>query len=360
MKILYISPENTVGLLTTWKKIHEMNGNTCDFVTMYQSKQGFDDGICLDLPLITTNYSYIYMRNLYYKMTRGKKGDQEIISSIPPFNKTNAFEKIYYRLRDLIWRFKVEKAITDYKLLDYDVYHFEWGMDIYRNCDFLKRVKNRKKIIIANYHGQDIRTRGILNDMDCLADLNITSEADLVELYPKLKLFFLPYDVQTSKPNFQVNQKIKIIHAPTNRYYKGSKKIIEVGHKLMDNYNIDFELIENMEHDALIKKKMNCDILIDQVGDRGGWGYGMSSVESMAMGTCCATQINDKLNNMIPDHPFLNITEDNMYIKLSEIIENRSELEKRKKQSYDWVYQNHDMNNVIKNIYSLYNSVKYD
>ena len=337
-----------------------MNGNTCDFITMYKSKQGFDNGICLDLPLITTNASYIYMRNLYYKMTRGKKGDQETISSIPPFNKTTAFEKIYYKLRDYIWKFKIEKAIERYKLLDYDVYHFEWGMDVYRNCNFLKRVKNLKKIIIANYHGQDIRTRGIFNDMDSLADLNITSEADLIELYPKLKLFFLPYDVQAYTPSFEVNEKIKIIHAPTNRYYKGSKKIIEIGNQLMNTYNVDFELIENEDHKMLMNKKMNCDILIDQIGDRGGWGYGMSSVESMAMGTCCATQINDKLHNMIPDHPFINITENNIYKKLSEVIENKSELENRKRQSYQWVYQYHDMNNVVKNIYNLYDSAKYD
>ena len=64
MKILYISPENTVGLLSIWKKIHEMQGNTCDFVTMYKSKQGFDDGLCLNLPFIGTGDKYIYMRNV--------------------------------------------------------------------------------------------------------------------------------------------------------------------------------------------------------------------------------------------------------------------------------------------------------
>ena len=125
MKILYISPENTVGLLSTWKKIHEMNGNACDFVTMYRSKQGFDNGICLNLPFITTKSTYIYIRNIYYKMTRGKQGDQEIISSIPPFNKTNIFENMYYSIRDYIWKFKIEKTIEQYQLLDYDVYHFE-------------------------------------------------------------------------------------------------------------------------------------------------------------------------------------------------------------------------------------------
>ena len=39
MKILYISPENTVGLLPIWKKAHEEIGNTCEIITLYQSKQ---------------------------------------------------------------------------------------------------------------------------------------------------------------------------------------------------------------------------------------------------------------------------------------------------------------------------------
>ena len=120
MKILYISPENTVGLLSIWKKIHEMQGNTCDFVTMYKSKQGFDDGLCLNLPFIGTGDKYIYMRNAYYKMTRGAMGDQEVVSSIPPFNAANSFERLYHGLRDWVWKSKIERMIQLYNLLDYD------------------------------------------------------------------------------------------------------------------------------------------------------------------------------------------------------------------------------------------------
>ena len=30
MKILYISPENTVGTMSLWKKAHELKGNECE------------------------------------------------------------------------------------------------------------------------------------------------------------------------------------------------------------------------------------------------------------------------------------------------------------------------------------------
>ena len=35
MKILYISPENTVNTLTLWKKAHEEKGNKCEFITLF-------------------------------------------------------------------------------------------------------------------------------------------------------------------------------------------------------------------------------------------------------------------------------------------------------------------------------------
>ena len=95
MKILYISPENTVGLLSVWKKIHEENGHVCDFITMYPSKQNFDNGICLNLPFIGTSNAYRDARNLYYKFTRGPLGDQHPIEDIPPFNKQSFLEKFY-------------------------------------------------------------------------------------------------------------------------------------------------------------------------------------------------------------------------------------------------------------------------
>jgi len=51
MKILYISPENTVGTLSLWKKAHEAQGNQCEFVTLFKARNDFDSGICLNLAI---------------------------------------------------------------------------------------------------------------------------------------------------------------------------------------------------------------------------------------------------------------------------------------------------------------------
>ena len=48
LKILYISPENTVGTLNAWKQIHEDKGNKCTFVTLYQAKNNYSSDIKTD------------------------------------------------------------------------------------------------------------------------------------------------------------------------------------------------------------------------------------------------------------------------------------------------------------------------
>ena len=49
--------------------------------------------------------------------------------------------------------------------------------------------------------------------------------------------------------------------------------------------------------------KKTCDILIDQIGDSGGWGYGMNSVESMKLGLCCMSEMNAACNKFFKDNP---------------------------------------------------------
>ena len=56
-------------------------------------------------------------------------------------------------------------------------------------------------------------------------------------------------------------------------------------------------LIEKQTQEEVIRIKENCDIYIDQIHNRGGWGYGMSSIESLSMGLVCMTEMIDKYRN---------------------------------------------------------------
>ena len=355
LKILYVSPENTVGTLHLWKQYHESQGNSCRTVTFYPSAAGFPEDICLNLPLISTNSLYKNIRNklqyLWYK-----RDPQSAKPGYPPiWRPTNRLEKYWYRFRDAIWSFKIEKAIKKYALDSFDIYHFEWGLDFYRNAAFAQKMKNAGKIIINTYHGQDMRNRGIIPEMDAIADLRLSSELDLLELHSKLKYLFLPFpthDYSNSKKT--LHTPIRICHATTNRFFKGSEHIINVCKELETNEDIKFVLIENQPHRKAMEIKQSCDINIDQLTDLGGWGYGMNSVESLSMGICTLAYLNDKYEAFIPNHPFINTNPDTLKNNLLDLIKHPEQIGPLGQIGKKWVEKHHDINKVGEVLYQHY------
>lgn len=360
MRILYISPENTVGTLSLWKKAHENRGNQCDFVTLYPTRHDYDPGYCLNLPLISTNAFYLKLRHKYYQYHKGSEGSFKEKEGFPPVWKPNSYlEKQYFHFRDWLWHFKIEKAVEELDLYNYDIYHIEWGLEFYRDGRFIKKLAEMGKHIVCGYHGQDLRTRGVIEEIDSVSKLNVTSELDLMEKHPDIKYLFLPFDTNQYNPNFEVNDPIRICHSPTNRYFKGSETIIPICEKIASEENIEFVLIENKSITEAMKIKQGCDILIDQVHNRGGWGYGMNSVEAMSMGLVCITELIPKYEDFIPDHPFVNVTGETLYLTLKELVQDRIRLRNLKKKSRGWVVKYHGLHNIANTLYSYYKELKW-
>lgn len=355
MKILYLSPENTVGTLNLWQQAHAARGNQCDFVTFYPGRHGFDPGICLNLPLVQASYFYLKNRHRYYQRFRGELGDYAEKPGYPPAWKPNSsLERWYFRWRDWLWHFKIEAAIAHHGLADYDILHLEWGLDFYRSGRFARRYHQAGKPVICTYHGQDLRTRGVIPAVDEISDLNLTSELDLLEKHPDINYLFLPFDTGQFQPDFTVSNPVRVCHSPTDRFYKGSDWIIPVGRKLADEGLIEFILIENQPNREARVLKQTCDVLIDQVGNRGGWGYGMNSVEALAMGLCCVTELVPQYEAFIPDHPFVNASADELERNLRTLVGNREQLAVRKRRSREWVVRHHDLNNTADRLYDYY------
>ena len=341
--------------MSVWKKAHEMKGNQCDFITLYKNPKQNDAGICLNLPMISTNPWYLEIRHQYYKIFRGDFGDYKEKKGFPPFWEPHSgIEKLYFSFRDWVWRKYIDPAIDKYKLLDYDIYHFEWGLDLYRDCRFAKRLSKDGKPIICTYHGQDIRTRGVIKEMDEISNLNLTSELDLMKKHPNINYLFLPHDTSVYKGGVGISSPLRVCHSPTNRYYKGSDDIIEICNMLNNDGLIKFVLIEGKTQEEVIKIKSSCDVYIDQIHNRGGWGYGMSSIESLSMGLICLTELVKEYQNFIPDHPFINVTKKNLKEKLIDLTKNQELLINKKIKSREWVVQYHDISNVSETLYSYY------
>jgi len=358
LKILYISPENTVGTLTLWKKNHIENGNECRTLTFFRSPKNFEEDISLNLPFNFTKPYMSKMRNFFYKRYRGSEGYFKEKRGYPPIWETEGFlDNLFLQLKDFIWKPIILRAIKKYDLYNFDIYHFESGVDFLKNEFFVKELYNRNKKIICHYHGEDLRSRGVMPFINQVSSLNLTNEVDLLEKHPKINYLFLPYKTKLFKPSYSKKDKIKVVHAPTNQFYKGSKSIIRDCKKLEKLGLIEFDLVEGLPHKIALERKKKADVFIDQVGDRGGWGYGMNSVESLSMGICTVTEINKKYYNFIPDHPFINANSETLYNRLYELVQNQDKIIKYGKKGKAWVEKHHDIKNVSKQLYKYYGSL---
>ena len=355
MKILYISPENTVGTLTLWKKEHEKRGNECRTITFFQSPKSFEDDICLNLPFNFTRPAMANIRNKIYQFYRGGSGYFREKKGYPPVWKPEGFlDRSFFKIKDLLWMPIVYKAIKKYKLDNFDVYHFESGIDFLKNESFVKNLKKKKKIISSSYNGEDLRSRGVMPFINRVSHLNLTNELDLLEKHPNINYLFLPFETSRFNRKSRLNQKLLVGHAPTNRYYKGSNHIIKVCEKLKTQGKIEFDLIENVTNEEAINRKNELDIFIDQIGDKGGWGYGMNSIESLSMGICTLTEMNKYYEDFMRDHPFVNINEKSLEKVLTDLIRDHEKVLLKGSQGKNWVGKHHDISKVGDELYKYY------
>jgi len=356
LRILYISPEHTVGALSFWKKEHEKRGNECRFVTLFHSAAGFEEDICLNLPLISTGKIYGAVRKLAYR-THGKLGGVTEKEGYPPvWRPENAAEALFFKTRELIWNRFIERAVRKYGLDQFDIYHLEWGLGFYRDGRFIQKMKNAGKHIVCTYHGQDMRNRGVIPAIDKLSDLNLTSELDLMQKHPNINYLFLPFETTKFKPRTEPNDLITVSHATQRRKAKGSDHIIDICAELEKEGKIKFILVENRPYSEVLEAKAKSDIYIDQITDVG-WGYGMNSVEALSMGVVCCTKMNEEYEKFIPDHPFINVTADTLKSELSDLIADRVKLKEKMIISKKWVFDNHDVSNVMDNLYEYYRNL---
>ncbi len=144
-------------------RMHRESGDESRLITLFKNTLNFEEDICLDFKLPTGKSAKLWR-------------DSKIQTSASPklkYNQPkNLLEKIYFSLRDEKNKSKINRAIKDHGLFDYDIYHFDGGMDFFRDLRFAKELKKRNKKIVCCYYGSDLRTRGIFRELDEMSDLN--------------------------------------------------------------------------------------------------------------------------------------------------------------------------------------------
>jgi len=353
LRILHLCDQNWVGTASTFVKYHNKFGNYSRLVTLSRCASGFEEDICLNLPLVRGSRFDMMLKGVMNALhsQAAKSRDTERGREWRPRSR---FEGLLFNLRDTLWAPRIYSVVERYDLLNFDIYHLESGVGFFRDSRLIKKLKAMGKKIVCYYLGTDLRDRGVIPEIDRLSDLNITTEFDHLALHPGLRFSFLPFEVGDFEVRTAENERLRICHAPRNRSLKGTERIIEVVRQMERRHNVELVLIEGRPHAEALEIKKTCDIAIDQVGDRGGTGYGVNSLETLSMGIPTLTSFTPEFEAFLPDHPFVVVNPDNLATRLEEVILNRGLRREKGRQGRAFVEKYHDAAKVTQTIYAMY------
>jgi len=322
-------------------------------VTLFPDPRGYEQDICLHLPFIDFAPTRVLKRWVSDPQKMKIVNTMPRPDSIPiVWQPHTRLEKILVSLRDGLWRSKIERAIRRYHLDQYDVYHLDGGLGLYRNALFIKMMKARGAQIICCYTGSDLRTRGVIADIDRLADVNVTVEYDHTRLHPDIHFVFFPFDTTPFNVHHHHNNErpVRIGHAPTNRAAKGSDIIIPVLQTLSETDSVEMILIEGLTYKQALQKKNQCDIFVDQLGELG---YGINSLEALAMGIPVCTCLVPGFSQDYPDHPFIEVNAENLQHELKQLIHNPRRRINQGLKGKGWLQKFHNAVDVVGKIHHL-------
>lgn len=348
--ILHIAAQNVSGVPGQLVQAERRLGCHSRLVTLFRDRRRYFEDICLDLPFIDLPL----VRHLKRFVSDPKRLQVDnrlrIPAVLPPVWRPHTLlEKMLVQWRDRLWSPRIQRAIAHYRLDEFEVYQLDGGLDLTRVPRFIPRMKAAGRKVICCYTGSDLRTRGVIEEIDQLADAVVSVEYDHLRLHPRLQHVFFPFDADAMPPRFRAGtETVTIGHAPTHRAAKGSHIIIPALQRLAEQTPVRIALIEGMSYAAALQAKRSCDIFIDQIGDLG---YGINGLESLAMGipTCC--EMAAGFSRDYPDHPFVEITAATLEEKLAELIRDPDRREKLGQLGPAWVRTYHDPLEVVRRIH---------
>lgn len=352
LKILHIAVINA-GFPSDFCEMHNRCGDYSRLVTFYRNKMGFPEDICMDYKLPQGKLVNLWRKKKQDDVTAALK----VKASAHYFKPKNFSEKVYFDVTDMLRKRSVEKVKKEHRLDEFDIIHYDFGLDFYRNSGQAKKWKRMGKKIVCCYYGSDLRIRGIIKDLEEISDLNITAEYDHLALKPDLEFMFYPYDT-SELPSRKENTtgRLKVVHSPTNRQFKGTDTIIEVVKKLRQERDFEFLLLENRPRKEVLEIKRESDIGIECVGGvMGGYGYGKSGLEMLGLGLPVITAMTDEYAKWLPENPFVTAKNgDELYDKLKYLLDNPCKIKEIGGKSKQWVDNYHGFESVNKRLYELY------
>ena len=353
MKILHIAPFNVANVPLTFVLAERRSGHQSRLLTFSKNPRGFPEDICLNLPLVNFK-GMTFLKRLIGGASRTQVTNiKPELTHFPPTWQPGVLEQLFIKFRELLWKPVINRAYQQYQLDQFDVIQLDGGIGFFRDGSDIVRLKEQGKKIICCYTGSDLRVRGVIPQIDAISDLNVTVEFDHLKLHPDIHHIFFPFDIEKFKPlPYRDAEVMSIGHAPTNRAAKGSDVIIPIVKRMEKDYPVRLILIENLPYQDALKRKAECHIFIDQIGDLG---YGINSLEALAMGIPTCSCLAPGFDDQYPDHPFIVIDEQNLESRLISLVQDRELRIKKSRQGREWVKKYHDPIAVVQQIHLLMN-----
>lgn len=352
MKILHIAPFNTAGVPITLVRAERALGYTSRLITLGRDRRHYEEDLCLDLPFLDSAFTRTAKR-LFSHPDKLRVTNRPVQPDRIPieWRPHNPVEALLVSLRETLWKPRIEAAIREMGFWDFDVYQLDGGLEFYRDGRTVGRLRALGKKIICCYTGSDLRTRGVIPAIDARCDARVTVEFDHLRLHPEIHHVFFPLETERFEVRARTDEgRIRIGHAPTNREAKGSAAILSAIHRLQQTHPVDLVLIEHLPWKEAIRLKQTCHIFVDQLGDLG---YGINSLEALAMGIPTCTCLAPGFAERYPDHPFVVVTEETLFPELRRLVEDSKLRRAMGTAGRKWVEHHHDARRVVRQIHEI-------
>ncbi|MBU1276233.1 MAG: glycosyltransferase [Proteobacteria bacterium] len=158
-----------------------------------------------------------------------------------------------------------------------------------------------------------------------------------------------PADADPSGP-------LRIVHAPSNRLFKGTDYVIQAVEKLKaQGYEVELTLVEKMSHQQAMEAYRRAEVVVDQL--RIGW-YGVLAVEAMALGKAVVSFVRDDLKHHLPHPaPLALANPDNVYEVLAGLASDRNLVRELGRRGRAYAQEHHDAVKVSETLLHLYQSL---
>jgi|TARA_B110000263_G_scaffold80721_1_gene70652 hypothetical protein len=253
-------------------------------------------------------------------------------------------------------KFDIGKKL--YKLVkECDILHYHGQAVSQGYRDLVMWSGIMKKPVILHHHGSEIRNKKYPKFANHLVVHRYVSTPELLDFVPNAEWLPNPVNLDNLKySETNVTGPLKILHASTNRDVKNTKAVESSISKLKsDGLDIQFTLLENVQHAELMEQISKHDLIIDWMNPEFGI-YGVFSIESMALGRTVICTLTDSLYEGY-ELPIINSSPENLEVSIKEVYDNREILVEKGQLGSEFVNRNHNSEVIAERVLQKYKSI---